>query len=196
MGWGLGGDVVIGSSSQAFPRSHSGQTASQRNAIHDLTGPRKNMLQDGGFVQVNRELHPQPHKARNIFPGVREGGLSPSCAFSVQARDLTDAVPPFLSSSPQVPSTCLTRVDKQDRCQIVISVWCLELSRSDGHPSDSQERLRFCFFLPGGKRQLWPYPFISRFSWGIALLASAAHSITQNPSGKLHSSKGTIYIYI
>lgn len=117
MGWGLGGDVVIGSSSQAFPRSHSGQTASQRNAIHDLTGPRKNMLQDGGFVQVNRELHPQPHKARNIFPGVREGGLSPSCAFSVQARDLTDAVPPFLSSSPQVPSTCLTRVDKQDRCQ-------------------------------------------------------------------------------
>ena len=72
-GWGLGGDVVIGSSSQAFPRSLSGQRASQRNAIHDLTGPGKNLLQDGGFVQVNRELHPQPHKAKNIFPG-RQGG--------------------------------------------------------------------------------------------------------------------------
>ena len=80
-GWGLGGDVVIGSSSQAFPRSLSGQRASQRNAIHDLTGPGKNMLQDGGFVQVNRELHPQSHKARNIFPGRRGGGLLPSCLF-------------------------------------------------------------------------------------------------------------------
>ena len=88
------------------------------------------------------------------------------------------------------------RVDKQDRCQTVISVWCLELSRTDGHPSDAQKRLRFCFLLPAGERQLWPYPFINRFSWGFALLASAAHSITQNPSGKLHSSEGTIYIYI
>ena len=116
-------------------------------------------------------------------------------AFSVQARHFTDAVPPFLSSGPQVPSTGLTRVDKQDRCQIMISVWCLELSRSDGHPSDSQERLRFCFFLPGGERQLWPCPFINRFSWGIALLASAAHPITQNPGRKLHSNEGNIYIY-
>ena len=85
MGWGLGGEVVIGSSFQALTRSHGGQTASQRNAIHDLTGPGKNTLQDGEFVQVNRELHPQPHKARNIFPGVREGRLSPSRTFSVQA---------------------------------------------------------------------------------------------------------------
>ncbi|CAM9553118.1 unnamed protein product [Rangifer tarandus platyrhynchus] len=51
-----GGDVVIGSSSQAFPRSHSGQTASQRNAIHDLTGPGKNTLQVGGFLEPQAAL--------------------------------------------------------------------------------------------------------------------------------------------
>lgn len=166
-----------------------------RETPYDLTGPWKNTQQDGGFVQVNRELHPQPHKARKIFPGRRGGRLSPLCLFSVQARHFTDAVPPFLSSGPQVPFTGLPRDDKQDRCQIMISDWCLELSRSDGHTSDSQQRLRFCFFLPGGERQLWPCPFISRIFGGITLLTSAAHPITQNPSGKLHSNKRTIYIY-
>lgn len=166
-----------------------------RETPYDLTGPWKNTQQDGGFVQVNRELHPQPHKARKIFPGRRGGRLSPLCLFSVQARHFTDAVPPFLSSGPQVPFTGLPRDDKQDRCQIMISDWCLELSRSDGHTSDSQQRLRFCFFLPGGERQLWPCPFISRIFGGITLLTSAAHPITQNPSGKLHSNERTIYIY-
>ena len=74
--------------------------------------------------------------------GTCSNPLSPNPPFPLKHEISLMQAHPFLSSlsCPQVSSVGLTRADKWECCQIMISVWCLELSRNYGHSSESQGR--------------------------------------------------------
>lgn len=164
-GWAGDMDVVIGRFSQPFPKSLSRQRVQIKT--QDLR-PYKEWddstchIAGWSIYFNNRGLYLHSQNGWNIFLWEAcSNSLFPSSPFLVKHEISHMKAHSFLysfSCFPYVLPTGFTSFDKQERCQIIISVWCLETSRIYGYQSESQEGLWFYFFPHRRRRTVMAMP--------------------------------------